>query len=164
MKILISSCLLGENVRYDGNNSSIAYNPTFSFSQKEKFMDILCENEIYSFCPEVFGGLATPRKKAEIVSNTKPFIVKTEDKKDVTINFLLGAKGALELCKKENISVALLKSKSPSCSNEMIYDGSFSNRLIEGLGLSAKLLKENEIEVFNETQLEKLLNYLKNKK
>ena len=67
MKILVSSCLLGEDVRYDGLNSSVAFNPKFSFSLKELFMDILCENEIYSFCPEVAGGLGIPRNPAEIV-------------------------------------------------------------------------------------------------
>lgn len=162
MKILISSCLLGEDVRYDGDNSSIAYNSSFTFSQKELFMDMLCENEIYSFCPEVFGGLPIPREAAEIISTKKPFIVHTKEQKDVTINFLVGAKGALELCKEEGIKVALLKSKSPSCGNEMIYDGTFSENLIEAQGLTAKLLIENNISVFNENQLEKLHNFLKN--
>ena len=78
MKILVSSCLLGEDVKYDGTNSSIASNPKVSFSLKELFMDILCDNEIYSFCPEVAGGLGIPRTPAEIVNNEKPFIVKDE--------------------------------------------------------------------------------------
>lgn len=159
MKVLVSSCLLGEDVRYDGGNSSIAMG-SFSFSQKEIFMDILCNNEIYSFCPEVSGGLGVPRVKAEIVSSTKPFKVETNDEKDVTIPFLIGAKNALDLCKEEGIKVALLKSKSPSCGNLNIYDGSFSNTLIEGQGLTAKLLEENEIKVYNETQLEDLMKII----
>lgn len=163
MKILISSCLLGEDVRYDGENSSILYNPSFTFSQKELFMDILSENEIYSFCPEVSGGLSTPREAAEIVSIEKPFKVETKDGNDVTINFLLGAKNALELCKSENITVALFKSKSPSCGNEKIYDGTFSSNLIEGQGLTAKLLEENGIRVFNETQIKELFKFINKK-
>lgn len=163
MKILISSCLLGEDVRYDGQNSSIAMGNSFTFKQKELFMDILCENEIYSFCPEVFGGLTTPREPAELVSSTKPFIVKTKEEVDVTINFLVGAKGALDLCTEEGIEVALLKSKSPSCGNEEIYDGTFSKQLVEGKGLSAKLLYESGIEVFNEKQLDKLKSYIRSK-
>lgn len=159
MKVLVSSCLLGEDVRYDGGNSSIAMG-SFSFSQKEIFMDILCNNEIYSFCPEVSGGLGTPRLAAELVSASKPFKVETSDEKDVTIPFLIGAKNALDLCKEEGIKVALLKSKSPSCGNLNIYDGSFSNTLIEGQGLTAKLLEENEIKVFNETQLEDLMKII----
>ncbi|WP_368030066.1 DUF523 domain-containing protein [Arcobacter sp. s6] len=161
MKILISSCLLGEDVRYDGNNSSVAFNPNISFSLKELFMDILCENEIYSFCPEVAGGLGIPRIPAEIVKNDKPFIVQNEEGKDVTINFLLGAKKALDICLEENIKIALLKANSPSCGNINIYDGTFTNNLIEGQGLTARLLKENEIEVFNETQLKDLKKFIK---
>ena len=72
MRILVSSCLLGEDTRYDGLNSSIALNPKFRFSQKELFMDIMCENEIFSICPEVAGGLGIPRNKAEIKSHNKP--------------------------------------------------------------------------------------------
>ncbi len=161
MKILISACLLGEDVRYDGENSSIAQGSSFTFSQKELFMDILCDNDIYSFCPEVSGGLPTPREAAEIVSRTKPFIVQNKDKTDVTINFLVGAKGALDLCNEEGIKVALLKSKSPSCGNEEIYDGTFSKNLIQGQGLTAKLLIENDIEVFNENQLNQLKKFIK---
>ena len=161
MKILISSCLLGEDVRYDGNNSSVAFNPNISFSLKELFMDILCDNEIYSFCPEVAGGLGVPRIPAEIVKNDKPFIVQNEEGKDVTINFLLGAKKALDVCLEENIKVALLKANSPSCGNINIYDGTFSNNLIEGQGLTARLLKENGVEVFNETQLKDLKVFIK---
>jgi uncharacterized protein YbbK (DUF523 family) len=164
MKILVSSCLLGEDVRYDGNNSSIAFNPKFSFSLKELFMDILCENEIYSFCPEVSGGLGIPRTPAEIVKNEKPFIVKDENGLDVTINFLLGAKKALDICKEENIKVALLKANSPSCGNIKIYDGTFTNNLIDGQGLTARLLKENGIEIFNETQLKELSKFIKTNK
>ncbi|APW65721.1 hypothetical protein LPB137_07585 [Poseidonibacter parvus] len=160
MKVLVSSCLLGEDVRYDGNNSSITMGSSFTFSQKEIFMDILCDNEIYSFCPEVSGGLGVPRVKSEIVSANKPFKVETIEEKDVTIPFLIGAKNALDICKEEDIKVALLKSKSPSCGNIEIYDGTFSNNLIEGQGLTARLLEENGIKVFNETQLESLNQFI----
>ena len=161
MKILISSCLLGEDVRYDGNNSSVAFNPNISFSLKELFMDILCDNEIYSFCPEVAGGLGVPRIPSEIVKTDKPFIVQNAEGADVTINFLVGAKKALDVCTQEDIKVALLKANSPSCGNINIYDGTFSNNLIEGQGLTARLLKENGIEVFNETQLKDLKVFIK---
>ena len=161
MKILVSSCLLGEDVRYDGKNSSIAMGSSFSFSSKEIFMDILCTNEVYSFCPEVSAGLGTPREAAEIVSVDKPFKVMTQSNEDVTIPFLVGAKQALDLCKEEEITVALLKSKSPSCGNKMIYDGTFSGNLIEAQGLTARLLSENGITVFNETQLNELKKFIK---
>ncbi|MFW2234618.1 DUF523 domain-containing protein [Aliarcobacter butzleri] len=164
MKILVSSCLLGEDVRYDGLNSSVAFNPKFPFSLKELFMDILCENEIYSFCPEVAGGLGIPRNPAEIVKNEKPFKILDNEQNDVTINFLLGAKKALDTCKNENILVALLKSKSPSCGNKEIYDGTFSNNLVEGQGLTTRLLEENGIKVFNENELKELAKFIKKNK
>ena len=162
MKVLVSSCLLGEDVRFDGNNSSIAMGSSFTFSQKEIFMDILCDNEIISFCPEVSAGLGTPRLPAEIVSAEKPFKVETNNEEDVTIPFLVGAKNALDICIEDDIKVALLKSKSPSCGNFEIYDGTFSNTLVEGQGLTAKLLEQNGIKVFNETQLEDLKKFIEN--
>jgi uncharacterized protein YbbK (DUF523 family) len=164
MKLLVSSCLLGEDVRYDGANSSVAFNPNFSFSIKELFMDILCDNEVYSFCPEVAGGLGIPRVPAEIVKNDKPFIVKDEKGVDVTINFLVGAKKALDICLEENIKVALLKANSPSCGNINTYDGTFTKNIIEGQGLTARLLSENGITVFNENQLKDLAKFIKTNK
>jgi uncharacterized protein YbbK (DUF523 family) len=160
MKVLVSSCLLGEDVRFDGNNSSIAMGSSFTFAQKEIFMDILCDNEIFSFCPEVSAGLGTPRLPAEIVSATKPFKVETNNEEDVTIPFLIGAKNALDTCVNDDIKVALLKSKSPSCGNIKIYDGTFSNTLVDGQGLTAKLLEENGVKVFIETQLEELKEFI----
>ncbi len=164
MKILVSSCLLGEDVRYDGDNSSIAYNPSFKFSTKELFMDILCDNEIYSFCPEVSGGLGTPRLPAEITSHEKPFKIQNKDGEDVTVNFLIGAKNALDLCKEENIKVALLKANSPSCGNIQTYDGTFSETLIDSQGMTARLLNENGIETFNENQLKELNKFIRTNK
>ena len=83
------------------------------------------------------------------------------EQNDVTINFLLGAKKALDICLENNIKVALFKSKSPSCGNTAIYDGTFSENLVEGKGLSARLLEENGIKVFNEHELEELKKFIK---
>lgn len=161
MKILVSSCLLGEDTRFDGANSSVAMNPKFKFSEKELFMDIMCDNEIFSICPEVAGGLNVPRNKSEIVSQNKPFKVLDVEQNDVTINFLVGAKKALDICLENGIKVALFKSKSPSCGNDGIYDGTFTQKLVEGKGLSARLLEENGIKVFNEYELEELKKFIK---
>lgn len=161
MKILVSSCLLGEDTRYDAANSSVTLNPKFKFSQKELFMDIMCENEIFSICPEVAGGLTIPRNKAEIISHGKPFKVVDIEQNDVTINFLMGAKKALDICLQNGIKVALFKSKSPSCGNKEVYDGTFSEKLIEEKGLSARLLEENGIKVFSEFELDELKKFIK---
>ena len=124
-------------------------------------MDIMCENEIFSICPEVAGGLGIPRNKAEIKSHNKPFMVIDEKENDVTINFLIGAKKALDICLENSIKVALFKSKSPSCGNIEVYDGTFSEKLVLEKGLTARLLEKNGIKVFNENQLEDLKNFIK---
>ncbi len=150
-KLLISSCLLGENVRYDGK---------IKRCMDPLFYEIIKNSQIFTVCPEVDGGLPTPRDPSEIVS-LNPLKIVNSKGKDVTSFFEKGAKKALKVCKKHKIKVALLKSKSPSCSNNFIYDGTFSKKLIKGEGVTAKLLRENGIKVFNENELIDLLEYLK---
>ena len=144
-KLLISGCLYGQNVRYDGKNSILS---------SEILKDLANKYDLIPFCPEVEGGLSIPRIPNEIQPNGK--IV---DKKgiDNTKAFQKGAKKALELCQKENIKIALLKSKSPSCSNNFIYDGSFSKKLIKGSGITSQILEKNEIKVINEYEVFKTL-------
>ncbi len=146
-KVLISACLLGERVRYDGK-VKIYGHPIF-----EK---LIMENRVIACCPEVDGGLSIPRIPAEIRGNR----VINQIGIDVTSNFIDGAKKALVLAKQNNIKVAILKSKSPSCSNNFIYDGSFSQTLKEGKGITAKLLEHEGVLVFNENQLDELLEIL----
>lgn len=147
MNILISSCLLGEYVRYDGSENKC---------EDEIFENILKHNKIFSFCPEVEGGLSTPREAAEIHKKR----VLTKKNEDFTKEFILGAKKALDLCKKENIKIAILKSKSPSCGNKLIYNGEFSNTLIKGRGICTSLLEKNGIKVFNENEINQLNTFI----
>ena len=146
MNILVSSCLMGENVRYDGNNNKI-----------DALQSILHPHTLFSFCPEVEGGLTTPRPPAEIKNQH----VMTIDNENVTKAFINGAHKTLELCQTNQIKVALLKAKSPSCGNIQIYDGSFSSKLIKGQGITAKLLIQNGIKVFNEQELTAFFEYIK---
>jgi uncharacterized protein YbbK (DUF523 family) len=141
IKLLVSSCLLGENVKYDGSNNCL---------DKKILEKLGNEFELFSFCPEVAGGLLTPRIPCEIICKN-PIKVVNKIQEDKTINFIEGANKTLQLCKKENIKIALLKSNSPSCSNSFIYDGTFNSIKIKGVGITTKLLKENDIEVFNES-------------
>jgi len=145
VKILVSSCLLGKNVRYDGKNNLIDHK-------------IFQENQIFPICPEVDGGLPTPRPPSEIV---KDKIINIHGE-DVSKFFQNGANLALSLAKKQGIKIAILKSKSPSCGKDKIYDGSFSKKLISGDGLTAKTLIENGIKVFDETELDEAREYIKN--
>ena len=96
------------------------------------------------------GGLSTPRTPSELVNNK----VLTKDGIDVTNNYIKGAEEVLYLAKLFNIKKALLKSKSPSCGKGKIYDGTFNNNLIDGNGITTKLLIDNGINVINELELD----------
>ncbi|PIF03911.1 MAG: purine-nucleoside phosphorylase [Arcobacter sp.] len=145
--LLISSCLYGKYVRYDGDHNKI--DNTVLNRLKEKYT-------LFPFCPEVEGGLSTPRVPCEIISYD-PLQIRDKNGKDQTKSFLKGAKKTLHLCQKHNITKAILKSNSPSCSSEFIYDGSFSGVKIARMGVTAQLLKENGIDIFDEYKIEKLL-------
>jgi len=145
--ILISSCLYGNKVRYDGKHNKI--NEDLFSKLKEKY-------NLFYFCPEVEGGLPTPRIPCEIISS-EPLKIINKNLEDKTEAFLIGAQKTLQLCLENSISKAILKANSPSCSSKFVYDGSFSGIKIEGFGVTTKLLKENGIEVFDEYEIEKLL-------
>lgn len=137
-KIIVSACLLGNKVRYDGKDSF-----------KEEIAMLSEKYELIPVCPEVLGGLMIPRDPAEINGS----LVLTNKGKDVTMNFREGAQTVLDLCKENHISKAIMKSKSPSCGKGKIYDGSFSHHLIDGNGIAVELLLKNNIKVYNENEL-----------
>ncbi len=141
MKLLISACLLGLACRYDGESRPCS-----------DVEHLAAKYEFVPFCPEIYGGLSTPRLPCEIVGER----VIRRDGADMTAQYQKGARQALELCRKLGCKVALLKEKSPSCGCGRIYDGSFEGRLADGDGVTAKLLKENGIKVYGESQIEEL--------
>ena len=140
-KIGVSACLLGENVRYDGTNKI-----------NNELIDILSGNEIVSICPELLGGFLIPHLPCEIRNNK----VYDANNNDVTNILLSGAKIALEKIK--HCDFVILKTKSPSCGYKMIYDGTFSNKLIEGNGVFTKLCLQNNIKIFTEKDIEGIKN------
>lgn len=160
-KILISSCLAGRKVRYDGKVVPV------SNRLLEKWQG---QNRLVQVCPEVDGGLAIPRPPAQIAGGTGDDVlngnarVVDENGKDVTVDFIKGAHLALDTGRKYGIQVAVFKEKSPSCGVNRIYDGTFSGCLISGTGVAVALLKKNNIQVFSENELEKVEFYLKNAK
>lgn len=131
-KVLVSACLLGVDCKYNGGNN---YDEEI-FKELEKY-------ELIPVCPEIFGGLPTPRKPSEIVGDK----VINNEGLDVTNSFKRGAEETLELAKKLGVKRAILKAKSPSCGNGKIYDGTFTGTIIDGDGITTKFLKENGIEV-----------------
>lgn len=145
-KILISACLMGDKVRYDGNHKLLEH----TILSRWKKDNCLCP-----ICPEVSGGLPVPRRPAEIQLDQEGRIsIKTIDGLDVSPAFNLGAEHALKLCIKNDIKIAILTDGSPSCGSQTIYDGSFQSKKILGMGITAKLLRENKINVFTEAQIE----------
>ncbi len=157
-KILVSACLLGEKVRFDGRDKLIDH-PLFHRWQNEQ--------RIISFCPEVAGGLPTPRPPAEIIGvgggksvlagNARVVSLdKHSTTHDVTQAFEKGAQQALTICQQHRIQFAILTAKSPSCGNGQIYDGNFNGTAIAGEGVTAALLTKSGIQVYNQHELDKL--------
>ena len=133
-KILVSACLLGSNCKYDGTNN-----------KNEKVLKYIKDKEVIPICPEIMGGLQTPRIPSERVENK----VLSKEGIDVTSNFKKGAEEALYLAKLFNVKKALLKAKSPSCGNGLIYDGTFTHTKIKGCGLLTRMLKDLNIEIIS---------------
>ena len=138
MKIAVSACLLGENCKYNGGNN---YN--------EKLARFLEGHEVVGVCPEVLGGLPTPRPTSEIVDG----VVRHKDGTSVDKEFHKGAEVSLKVVKETGAELVILQSRSPSCGIGTIYDGTFSKTLISGDGVFVKLLKENGIRVMDVAEL-----------
>ncbi len=136
--ILVSACLLGVCCRYDGESKPNAE----IIKLREKFI-------LIPICPEVDGGLPTPRTPSERVGDR----VLMRDGRDVTDNYQNGAKEALRLARQFDCRAAILKARSPSCGKGQIYDGSFSGTLCDGDGVCAQLLIENGISVYTEEEI-----------
>ena len=141
--LLVSACLLGCKCRYDGkscpNEAVIALKDTYY---------------LIPVCPEQLGGLSTPRLPSEITPNG----VFMKDGTDVTYAYRLGAETALFIAQTLDVKKAVLKAKSPSCGNTLVYDGSFSGTLVPGSGITAGLLQKNGVTVYNENETDLLLN------
>lgn len=142
-KILVSACLLGENCKYSGGNN-----------KNDEVIALGEEYDLVPICPECFAGLPIPRVPSEI----KDGRVYSKNGEDLTDKFLEGAQQALYIAKECNATCAVLKENSPSCGFGKIYDGSFSGKKIDGNGIAAQLLFDNEIQIFGESQIRRLKN------
>jgi uncharacterized protein YbbK (DUF523 family) len=156
--VLISACLLGDSVRYNGGHKR---------NDHPVIRRWLREGRIVSVCPEVAGGLPVPRAPAEILNGADGLRVfaghaKVIDARgmDVSLHFVRGAEHALECARSRNIRVAILKEGSPSCGSRYVYDGSFTATKIPGAGVTAALLRRAGITVFSEAELDHAYNLL----
>jgi len=148
-KILVSSCLLGIKVRYDGGDSR----------QEGVLDEWMQQGRIVPLCPETVAGLPTPRPPAEIEQGDADAVrrgkgaVRLQSGEDVSAAFIEGAELALRECWRHKIKVAILKEGSPSCGVCLVNDGSFSGNKISGQGVTAGLLIRHGISVFSERQM-----------
>lgn len=141
-KILVSACLLGVPCRYDGKSKP-----------NEKVIALGEKYELVPVCPEVDGGLPTPRIPSERVGNR----VLMKDGTDVSENYRRGAVIAREICMSNSVELAVMKARSPSCGKGEIYDGSFSGRLVPGNGVAAEMLEVAGVKVFTEEEIDSIL-------
>lgn len=142
MNILVSACLLGVECRYNGGGVL-----------EPEVAALLDRHHLIPVCPEIMGGLATPRTPAERNQGR----VMTRDGEDVTTAYEKGAEQALKLALLYGCRAAILKERSPSCGNGKIYDGTFTGKLTEGEGVCAELLKAHGIKVYGESQIGRFL-------
>ena len=156
-KLLVSACLLGNPVRYDGKAKKLDHDGLEQLREQDR---------VIGLCPEVAGGLPVPRPAAECVAGDGAAViagsarVETRSGEDVTDYFLAGAKQALTLCRQHDIKVAVLTESSPSCGSGQIYDGSFNRQPIVASGVTTALLRQHGIRVFNQHQLDQAISCL----
>ena len=127
MKIMVSACLAGENCKYNGGNN-----------RNEELIRLLSGHTVIPVCPEVLGGLPVPRVPAEIVGG----VVTNREGESVDEAFRKGASLALEIAMREQPDRIILQSRSPSCGVKQIYDGTFSGKLVPGMGVFAEMAKK----------------------
>ena len=145
-RVLMSACLLGVNCRYSGDGKLM--------EGVERLMEIA---EIIPVCPEILGGLTTPRVPAERVGDR----VIARDGTDVTMQYQRGARESLHLAQLFGAKYALMKERSPSCGYGVIYDGTFTGNFRSGNGAASELLSENGIRIYGESRFEELINDIK---
>ena len=142
MKVGVSACLVGKNTKYDGGNNYNKY-----------VLEYLKDKEVILICPEVFGGLPTPRIPSEQINDK----VINSNNEQVTTQFVDGANEALKRLQQQNVNVVILKERSPSCGYKKVYDGTFSKTIIDGNGVFAKLAIENGFIIYTESDIENII-------
>ena len=143
--VLVSACLAGRACAYDGSHRA-----------NDVILKLVREGRAVLVCPEEEGGLGTPRPAAEIERGSGAGVLKgsahvmTNDGRDVTAEYLAGARIAVERAASEGCTAAILKARSPACGCGAVYDGSFSRRLVDGDGVSAAALRRAGLELWTE--------------
>ena len=148
----ISACLGGIACRYDGKSQT-----------NDQLVKLVQENKAIIVCPEVLGGLSTPRKPAEIIGGDGYDVLQGNAKVvdidgiDVTDAFLEGARRAFNTLRDKNITIMILKENSPSCGSAQIYNGTFSGTKINGIGVATAYFREKGLKVYSDTEVDTAL-------
>lgn len=157
-RILISACLLGQPVRYDGRGLA----QTDALLARWQAAGLLVP-----ICPELAGGLGVPRPAAELEAGHQGCDVlagraqvRTREGQDQSEAFVRGAEAALALAQREGCRFAVLTERSPSCGSSQLYDGGFGGRLRAGEGVTTALLRRHGLRVFGQHQLAELAAWL----
>lgn len=147
--ILVSACLLGINCKYNGDNN-----------KNDKVIEYLKDKQFIIACPEQLGGMTTPRDPSEIIRLDGEAVISgrtsviTSKRLDVTRKFKKGAEETLKVAQIYNCKEAILKEGSPSCGSRYIYDGTFTGKKVEGVGVTTALFKSKGIKVISENELQ----------
>ncbi|MGM0213237.1 DUF523 domain-containing protein [Enterococcus sp. AZ109] len=141
----VSSCLAGICCRYDGDHNQI-----------DSLRQLVNEEKALTICPEVLGGLPTPRTPAEIIGgdgfDVWDDVARVVDKtgRDVTDMYKAGAIKAYNEFARLDVTQVILKERSPSCGSQLIYDGTFSGIRKKGVGVATAYFIKQGIQVFSE--------------
>lgn len=145
--IVVSSCLAGLEVRYNGTHCL-----------DNKIKKLIEEKKAITVCPELLGGFLTPREPAEIIGGTGEDVLDGKAKvieksgKDVTELYIKGAYTTLKKAVEAGATIVVLKENSPSCGSSMIYNGEFKDKKVIGNGVTTALLRRNGLKVISEEQ------------
>ncbi len=157
MQILVSACLMGVKVRYNGSALEL---------ESVWLQRLWQENRVHTFCPEMAAGLPVPRPCAEIIGGNGHDVlagraeVRDSEGRSISGEFLLAAGKTLDFCRKNAIVLAVLTENSPSCGSNSIYNGTFKGQKIRGCGVTTALLVQNGIRVFSQNELTEAANFL----
>lgn len=156
-RVMVSSCLLGNPVRYNGSDAP---------SDKRILSRWRKEGRLIHYCPEIAAGFPVPRPPAETVGGDGTIVLLGEARvfedtgADVTDMFIEGAQKALDFARNNNVKVAILTDGSPSCGSSYVYDGTFGGGTVPGKGVTTALLEQNGIQVFSESEIEAAEGFL----
>lgn len=150
-KILVSACLMGFKVRYNGSEKA---------QLAARLARLRDQQRLIVHCPELAAGLPTPRPPAEIVFASGDDVmqdrarVMEKNGQDATAHYQLAAWLALRAAQEAGCVAALLTDGSPTCGSQFIYDGTFRGQRHPGMGVAAALLRQHGIAVFSDQQLD----------